>query len=207
MQPSSKGNTYQLVINGKPEGPYSIEQLKSLKIKPADFVRADGMDDYKQAHEVAELRELFGFKKEAIIPQYFGSFDQRLMASALDWFFVLLVCVPIAFIVSVFLEDKEQRMMVAISLAIIVPLVKIIYHIVMECSAKQATFGKQLIGIKVCDMEGNRISFSQSLWRNVAKLFSTIPLFIGYLLSFFTRQQQCIHDMIAGTLVMKDRLI
>lgn len=206
LQPANKGNIYLLVINGKPEGPYSIEQLKALNIKPADFVRADDMDDYKQAHEVAELRELFGFKKEAIIPQYFGSFDQRLMASALDWFFVLLVCVPGAFIVSVFIEDKAQRIMVVIGLAVVVPLVKIIYHIFMECSAKQATLGKQLIRIKVCDMEGGRISFGRSLWRNIAKIFSTLPLFIGYLFSFFTKQQQCLHDMMAGTLVMKDRL-
>ncbi|BAU52336.1 RDD family protein [Mucilaginibacter gotjawali] len=206
LQPSNKGNTYLLVINGKPEGPYSIEQLKALKIKPADFVRTEGMDDYKQAHEVAELRELFGFKKEAVIPQYFGSFDQRLTASALDWFFVLLVCVPIAFIVSVFIQDQAQRIMVAFSLAVIVPLVKIIYHIVMECSAKQATFGKQLIRIKVCDMEGKRISFGRSLWRNVAKLFSVAPFFLGYIFSFFNKTQQCMHDMLAGTLVMKDRL-
>jgi uncharacterized RDD family membrane protein YckC len=199
-------STYLLVINGKPEGPYSFEQLKARDIQPGDFVRTDGMDDYKQAHEVAELRALFGFKKQANIPQYFGSFDQRLTASALDWFFVLLVCVPIAFIVSVFVTDKAQRIVIAISLAFIVPLVKIIYHIVMECSAKQATVGKQLIRIKVCDLEGNRISFGRSLWRNVAKLFSVAPFFLGYIFSFFNKTQQCMHDMLAGTLVMKDRL-
>ena len=153
--------TYLFVINGKPEGPYSVEQLKALKIKPADFVRTEGMDDYKQAHEVAELRELFGFKKEAIIPQYFGSFDQRLMASALDWFFVLLVCVPLAVVVSLFIHDKEQGLPVIFGILALIPLVKIIYHIVMECSAKQATYGKQIIRIKVCDMEGERISFGR----------------------------------------------
>jgi len=198
--------TYLFVINGKPEGPYSVEQLKALKIKPADFVRTEGMDDYKQAHEVAELRELFGFKKEAIIPQYFGSFDQRLMASALDWFFVLLVCVPLAVVVSLFIHDKEQGLPVIFGILALIPLVKIIYHIVMECSAKQATYGKQIIRIKVCDMEGERISFGRSLCRNVAKLFSVAPFFLGYVFSFFNKTQQCMHDMLAGTLVMKDRL-
>src|SRR3569833_3328879 len=78
-------NSYFLVINGKPEGPFSIEQLKEYKIKPDDFLKTAEMDDYKEAHEMQELRELFGFSKQAIIPQYFGNFDQRLMSAALDW--------------------------------------------------------------------------------------------------------------------------
>ena len=76
----------------------------------------------------------------------------------------------------------------------------------MECSAKQGTFGKQILKIKVCDMQGERISFVRSMGRNFAKIFSVMTLFIGYLFSFFNKQQQCLHDMIAGTLVMKDRL-
>jgi uncharacterized RDD family membrane protein YckC len=109
--------------------------------------------------------------------------------------------------VSVFIDDKAERMMVAFSLAIIVPLVKIVYHIIMECSARQATFGKQIIRIKVSDMEGNRISFGRSLGRNVAKIISVLPLFLGYLFCFFNKTQQCMHDMLAETLVIKDRLI
>ena len=49
---------YLLVINGKPQGPFNIEQLKQFNIKPADFVKTGNMIDYKQAHEVAELRGL-----------------------------------------------------------------------------------------------------------------------------------------------------
>ncbi len=57
------------------------------------------MDDYKEAHEIAGLRELLGFNKQPLIPQYFGSFDQRLLASTLDWFFVAGGCIILAFIV------------------------------------------------------------------------------------------------------------
>ncbi len=49
-------NSYLLVINGKPEGPFSVEQLRSLDIKSGDFVKTAEMDDYKEAHEIAELR-------------------------------------------------------------------------------------------------------------------------------------------------------
>jgi uncharacterized RDD family membrane protein YckC len=199
-------DTYLLVINGKPEGPYTIIELKEKKIKPGDFVRTDAMDDYKEAHEVLELRELFGFKKQVLI-QYYGSFDQRLLAAALDWFLVSGVCILVAFILSLFITDKVARMAIAFSLLVVIPVINIIYHIVMESSAKQGTYGKQLLKIRVCDMEGNRLTAAHATGRNLAKIFSVLTLFIGYLYSFFNKQQQCLHDIIAGTLVVKDRLV
>jgi uncharacterized RDD family membrane protein YckC len=206
MEPSNKNNTYLLVINGKPQGPFNIDELRKHNIKPGDFVRTSYMDDYKEAHEIAELRELLGFSEQALIPQYFGSFDQRLLASALDWFFVAGICIVIAFVVSLFVTDKTLRLSIALSQFVLIPIVKFIYHIIMESSAKQATYGKQILGIKVCDLQGYRISFAHATGRNLAKLISVLTVFIGYLFSFFNKQQQCLHDMIAGTLVMKDRL-
>src|SRR6476619_7054087 len=93
MQPSGNSITqpnsqYILVINGKPEGPFTIAELKERKIKPGDFVKTPEMDDYKEAHEVAELRQLFGFRKQPQPLQYFGSFDQRLLATVIDWLIV-----------------------------------------------------------------------------------------------------------------------
>jgi uncharacterized RDD family membrane protein YckC len=204
FQPSN--NTYYLVINGKPEGPFSTGQLKQRKIKPGDFLKTDAMEDYKEAHEIAELRELLGFTSEALVPQYFGSFDQRLMASALDWFFVSGVCIVIAFLVTLFVNDKATRLIIVFSLFGIIPLVKLTYHVIMECSSKQATYGKQILKIKVSDMQGVRISPARATGRNLGKLLSVMTFFIGYLFSFFNKQQQCLHDMVAGTLVTKDRL-
>jgi uncharacterized RDD family membrane protein YckC len=198
-------NNYILVINGKPEGPFSIDQLKGLGVKFDDFVKTPEMVDYKEAHEIVELREAFHFHKQSVIPQYFAGFDQRWMASALDWFFVSGVFIVAAFIAVIVVEDKSERLVIALSILGFIPLTKIIYHIVMECSVKQATYGKQIIKIKVCDLEGNRISLGRSITRNLFKIFSLITV-IGYLISFFNRKQQCLHDMMAETLVMKDRL-
>lgn len=202
----NSGTTYLLVIQGKPQGPYTIEELRSLGIKPGDFVRSAGMADYKEAHEVAELRELFHFTRPHVSPQYFAGFDQRLLASALDWFMILGVFVVLTFMAFVFV-DKPTRIIIAFSLIGIIPVTKIIYHIVMECAPKQATYGKQILKIKVCDINGERISLSRSVGRNLAKIVSVMTVFVGYLVSFFNRKQQCLHDMIAGTLVVKDRLI
>ncbi|MDO3640475.1 RDD family protein [Mucilaginibacter sp. L3T2-6] len=205
LQPSN--NLYFLVINGKPEGPFSIEQLKGHKIKPGDFLKTPDMIDYKEAHEIAEIRELLGFTKQALIPQYFGSFDQRLLAAALDWFFTAGACIIVVFIISLFIGDKVARITLSLSLLVLIPVINFVYHVIMERSAKQGTYGKQILKIKVCDMQGERIGPGRAIGRNAAKLFSVMTFFVGYLFAFFTKQQQCLHDMMAGTLVIKDRLI
>jgi uncharacterized RDD family membrane protein YckC len=203
LQPSN--DVYIIVINGKPEGPFSIEQLKDRAIKQDDFVKTPAMDDYKEAHEIAELREIFHFAKQSVAPQYFAAFDQRLLASALDWFFISGVYLVAAFVAVIFVSDAATRMVVIFSLLALIPVTKIVYHIIMECSKKQATWGKQIVKIKVCDMEGRRINAGLSIARNLCKIFSLVTL-IGYLYSFFNRKNQCLHDVMAGTLVMKDRL-
>ncbi|WP_299499328.1 RDD family protein [Mucilaginibacter sp.] len=196
---------YTLVINGKPEGPFTLNELKERKIKPGDFVKTPDMDDYKEAHEVAELRQLFGFQKQVLI-QYYGSFDQRLIAAALDWFFVSGVCIITAFIISLFITNMVVGLAFAFSLLGVIPVVKFIYQVVMESLVKQATYGKQLAGLKVCDMQGNRLTPAHAIGRNAAKIFSVLTLFMGYLYCYFNKQQQCLHDVIASTLVIKDRL-
>lgn len=198
---------YTVVINGKPEGPYEFEQLKALGIKPGTFIRKPGMDDYKEAHEFEELRELFGFRYQQTAPQYFASFDQRLLASVIDYFFLTLGYVIFMLLVFIVVEEKTQRIMVGIALLPLIPIAKFLYSSFAEASAKQATIGKRLLDIKVTDMMGNRISLGVSIGRNLAKVISTAPLFFGYLYSFLNRKQQCWHDIIAETLVIKQRLI
>lgn len=197
---------YILVIKGKPEGPFNTEQLKERNIKFNDFVKTAGMPDYKEAHEIAELRQLFHFERQSVIPQYFAGFDQRWMASALDWFFIAGGYILAAAIAVLMISDKEIRLGIAFAILGLIPLTKIIYHMVMECSPKQATYGKQILKIRVCDLYGERISPGKSITRNLFKLFSLITI-IGYLLSFFNKKQQCLHDMMAETLVMRDRLL
>jgi uncharacterized RDD family membrane protein YckC len=202
---ASPENKYTLVINGKPEGPYSIDELTDRQIKPGDFLKTDTMDDYKEAHEIAELRQLFGFKEQVFL-QYYASFDQRATAAVLDWFFVSAACVMPAFVVSLFVNNQLIGLGIAFSLLVVIPLVNLIYHIVMEASAKQATFGKRILKIKVCNMQGKPLSPVHAAGRNFAKVFSVLTLFVGYLMAFFNKQQQCLHDRVAGTLVIKDRL-
>jgi uncharacterized RDD family membrane protein YckC len=82
-------------------------------------------------------------------------------------------------------------------------LINAAYYGLMESSEKQATLGKMAMGLKVTDMEGNRITLVKALIRYFGKMLSGIILFIGYLMAAFTEKKQALHDIIAGTLVLK----
>lgn len=76
------------------------------------------------------------------------------------------------------------------------------YFVYAESSPWQATLGKKIVGIKVTDLNGQRISFWRALARDVAKSISNLTLGIGYLMCIWTEQKQCLHDKIASCLVV-----
>jgi uncharacterized RDD family membrane protein YckC len=80
-----------------------------------------------------------------------------------------------------------------------------LYEAFMTSSSTQATLGKMLVGLRVTDEAGQRISFEKATIRFLAKLVSGFILGIGYLMVAFTDRKQGLHDMIAGTLVQKTR--
>lgn len=197
---------YTLVIEGKPKGPFTLEELKQKSIKPDSFVRTADMDDYKEAHELEELRAFLGFQENYTPPQYFAGFDLRLLASAIDWFILFGITALVQLAIILYLDDRESTIfIITIGLAIL-PFIKTIYQITTE-HLYQASFGKKLLQIKVCDLRGLKPSFTQILIRNLGKAFSSLILFFGYLYLFLNKQQQTLHDKFANTLVVKDRLI
>lgn len=78
-----------------------------------------------------------------------------------------------------------------------------IYFAYMESSANQATLGKMALNLKVTDLNGERISFGRATGRHFAKLISSFTLLIGYIMAAFTERKQALHDIVAGTLVLK----
>ncbi|MCX2431502.1 RDD family protein [Pedobacter sp. GR22-10] len=198
---------YTVVINGKPQGPYVLSDLEGLNITPNTFIRTPGMDDYKEAHAIPELRELLGFKYQKTAPQYFAAFDQRLLASVIDHFIIFGIYTVIILTSYIFIQGKDERIMAFIVPFPVIFIVKLIYGVFAESSSRQATIGKRMLNIKVTDLEGSRINTGRSMARNFSKILSVIPVFFGYLYCFLNKKNQCWHDITADTLVIKDRLI
>jgi uncharacterized RDD family membrane protein YckC len=90
-----------------------------------------------------------------------------------------------------------------IRIALISSIMQWLYFALMESSVWQATLGKKALGLSVTDLAGRRIGFGRATGRYFAKILSSLTLFIGYLMAGFTEKKQALHDMIAGTLVLR----
>jgi uncharacterized RDD family membrane protein YckC len=78
-----------------------------------------------------------------------------------------------------------------------------LYFSLLESSSWQATLGKKALGLEVTDLAGRRISFGRATGRFFAKYISAIILMIGFLMAAFTEKKQALHDILAGTLVIR----
>ena len=79
-----------------------------------------------------------------------------------------------------------------------------LYSAYQESSESQATIGKRMLGIRVTDLSGNRISFGQATGRHFGKILSSLICSIGFIMAGFTEKKQALHDMLASTLVVRD---
>jgi uncharacterized RDD family membrane protein YckC len=78
-----------------------------------------------------------------------------------------------------------------------------LYFATMESSARQATLGKAMLNLRVTDTNGNRLSFGHASGRFFAKLVNGFTCGIGWLMAGFTEKKQGLHDLIAGTIVIR----
>lgn len=144
----------------------------------------------------------------------YAGFWRRFFAAFLDNFIVSILATVLlsgltvlGFGVGMSMEGPSasvEGLFMAIMLSYLLMIVMIwLYFSAFEASPWQATPGKRLLMIKVCDLEGQRISFLRSTGRYWGKILSTIPLCIGYLMQPFTERKQALHDKLASTLVVK----
>ncbi len=59
------------------------------------------------------------------------------------------------------------------------------------------------VGLRVVTAQGERLSFLRATARFFAECASAFILFIGFIMVAFTDRKRGLHDMIAGTLVIK----
>jgi uncharacterized RDD family membrane protein YckC len=155
-------------------------------------------------------------------PLPYAGFWLRLVAFFIDGLilgipFLLVVIVAIFFLGGFGLMMRRNPVDPHVAAALIGPLIlgyllvmllfvllEWLYFAGMQSSERQATFGKAVMSLKVTDAEGRRLSFGHATGRFFAKIVSgLIPFGIGYIMAGFTAKKQALHDMIAGTLVLR----
>ncbi len=78
-----------------------------------------------------------------------------------------------------------------------------LYYGFTESSQYQATVGKQIMGLKVTNYNGEKISFMNAVGRFLGQFISLIPLCIGFFMIGWTTKKQGIHDYLAKCLVIR----
>ncbi len=92
----------------------------------------------------------------------------------------------------------------ATALLLLIQLASWLYFAAFESSRWQATPGKKVLGLRVTDLEGRRLSFIRASGRYFGKIISWLLLGVGFVLAGFTEKKQALHDMLAGCLVVRD---
>jgi len=142
----------------------------------------------------------------------FGGFWIRVVAALIDAIAVGVVTGPVSLLIGVVIGIAGHTVAMpkpGVDVASLIitgsfsTLVNWLYAALLESSSHQATLGKMALGLKVTDLEGRRISFVRATGRHFAKILSGMVLFIGFIMVGFTRRKQGLHDMVAGTLVIR----
>lgn len=79
----------------------------------------------------------------------------------------------------------------------------LVYFAALWSSRYRSTLAGRIIGLRVTDYQGNRISRPRALARVAAAVLSLMTV-IGFLMIVFTRRKQALHDLVAGTLVVRE---
>ena len=208
-------------------GPVTDEEIKGLiaagNITPDNLVWCEGMAGWEPVSNVPELMPSGNTSEVAAhaAPAAVGSmsayveepglgvavtyagFWQRFAAHFIDSFLVTLVFIALGFLLGMTGDVGEADAEDFTALDGFSIIAGWLYYALMESSSKQGTIGKQVMGIRVTDLEGNQISFGRASGRYFGKILSALILAIGYLMMLFTQKKQTLHDLMAGCLVVK----
>ena len=165
----------------------------------------------------------------AMIPPNYASLVMRSISSLGDWMLILLgswlLCLLLRIPLNL-LNTYSQHVVVPTytgfpagdlyqSGFIIVPTVSNVvtlvvgwlYFAVQESSIGQATLGKKIFRLQVTRLDGaTRLTFARASARYRRKLFSALPLMLGFVMVGVTAKKQGLHDFLAQTLVVMTRI-
>lgn len=111
----------------------------------------------------------------------YASFAERVVARLID---LIILIIPATFVPLVF---------------------PWLYYALQEGSSSGATIGKRIMGIRVLSVDGRTIGFGTATGRFFGNFLNVMTLFIGYLLMLGNARNQCLHDMITSTVVVKTK--
>lgn len=155
----------------------------------------------------------------AIPAARYAGFWMRVLAHLIDHVILSAIATPFFFILILpvilrVIHDAERNqepspgLILAIVSSIFVYIIlawvgQWLYDALLTSSSWQGTVGKRVLQLRVTDELGNRIGFGRATGRFFAKILSAMFLCIGFIMVGLTDRKRGLHDMLAGTLVMR----
>ncbi|HTG20364.1 MAG TPA: RDD family protein [Reyranella sp.] len=134
----------------------------------------------------------------------YGGFWIRVVAYIIDGILLTIVCGVVDRLlgINILATDWDHYDPLANVISLVIGW---LYFALLESSERGATVGKMVMGLRVVTSDGRRLSFMNATGRYFAKILSAIILCIGFIMVAFTDKKRGLHDIIAGTLVIKTR--
>jgi uncharacterized RDD family membrane protein YckC len=138
----------------------------------------------------------------------YAGFWLRFAAYLIDSILLALVTLPLGFALGAIMAateiDGDPSIAMGVNLLIngASILMGWLYSSLLESSSWQGTVGKKVVGLRVTDLDGNRISFGKATGRYFGKILSGAICLVGFFMAAFTEKRQALHDMLANTLVL-----
>lgn len=167
----------------------AYDTISSIENSPNAAAASSASSEQPRTKQPAE--EPKQLSVNSVNESVYAEFWRRVVARLLDF---LIIVLPSSLIIV--LGNKSAG---AEALA---TLVFMAYCVVMESSEKQATLGKMAVGIKVVDVQGNRLSIGRAVGRHLGNLLNALTFGIGYAVAAFSKRGQALHDMVSGCYVV-----
>lgn len=129
---------------------------------------------------------------------------ERFVALIIDAVIIVVPFVVVRIVVTLLLPTA-LAIAANILLVPVMWVAQIAYDSYFLASPKQATIGKQAMGIIVTDTNGLALNMQRAIIRSVAKFVSGLIILLGYVVAFFTPNKQTLHDLVGSTLVVKGK--
>lgn len=148
--------------------------------------------------------------EDARVPAY-AAFWRRAVAALLDQIQLMIILLVVVFTAmelglvapDALADEAQLERALGDPIRLLSLVVPWLYFTLFEAGPWQATPGKRLMRLVVCDLEGRRIGWGRANLRFFAKILSGAILLLGYLMAAFTPRRQALHDLIARTLVLQ----
>jgi uncharacterized RDD family membrane protein YckC len=160
---------------------------------------------------------LQGVPSAPSVPRHaYAGFWRRTAAYLIDLGLLVVTGIVLAFIVSFFVvlgllsngqatQDNFDK--VSVGLYLLAFVLSWLYFAGLESSPWQATIGKRALRLLVTDVTGRRISFGRATARYFAKILSLLTAAAGFWMIPLMQRRQGLHDLIAGTTVVRRELL